>query len=396
MNVSSWWGDASPFRGVETIDERVAASAIVLAIAVVLSRYVVPILLTRGRRVVSAVVVRGSIADRVDTITSLAPWWATLSFFVSVLRAGLAIVTAVVVLLLWGQYDLVRSGVAALELSVPYLAQVGVTIGVVIVAWIVLGFVDSWLDVVTERSDTFTKHQEEITYRVLQIVTLTAVFLAALTMWGIDLGGLLVGAGFLGIVVGIAAQQTLGSLLAGFVLMFSRPFEIGDWVKIGQEEGIVTDITIVNTRMENFDGEFVVLPNDTVSNSTIINRTRKGRIRLAVEVGVDYDADLDHAMETAEEALEDVEEILSVPRPMVVYDRLGDFAIVLQVRFWIDKPSSRRRARATSAVVTAIKRAYDREGIKIPFPQRELAGREETGGFRVVDEGTPDEGPNRD
>ncbi len=88
----------------------------------------------------------------------------------------------------------------------------------------------------------------------------------------------------------MAARQTLGSLLAGFMLMFARPFEIGDWVEIEEKEGIVTDISIVNTRIQTFDGEYVMIPNDTVGGSTIVNRSRKGRLRLEVDVGIDYDA----------------------------------------------------------------------------------------------------------
>jgi len=300
------------------------------------------------------------------------------------------VLTVIVVLLVWNQRALVQYLIQTLTISIPVLGQIGLTILLFVLAWVGVDVLDSWLDEMTERSEQFSRHQEEITFRVIQISLFTAVALGALTMWGVNLGGMLVGAGFLGIVVGIAAQQTLGSLLAGFVLMFSRPFEIGDWVQIGEEEGIVTDITVVNTRMENFDGELVVLPNDTVSNSTLINRSTKGRLRLRIQVGIDYDADPDQAQDVAADALSDLDQLLSVPRPVAITRNLGDSAIILELRFWIDKPSARRRARATSAAVRAVKRAFDEEGIKIPYPQRELMGREESGGFQVLEPGNPD------
>jgi Small-conductance mechanosensitive channel len=199
----------------------------------------------------------------------------------------------------------------------------------------------------------------------------------------VDLTGVLVGAGFLGIVVGMAARQTLGAVLAGFVLMFARPFEIGDWVQIGDNEGIVTDISIVNTRVQTFDGEFVMVPNDIVSGQEVVNRSRKGRLRIEVEVGVDYDTDVPMAKELAGEAMDDLDAILSVPTPQVVVKQFGDSAIVLGCRFWIDKPSARRKWRARTAVVEAVKAHFDEAGVKIPFPQREVSGRAETGGFRV-------------
>ncbi|PSP49566.1 mechanosensitive ion channel protein, partial [Halobacteriales archaeon QH_1_68_42] len=211
------------------------------------------------------------------------------------------------------------------------------------------------------------------------------VGLGLLTVWGTELRGLLVGAGFLGIVVGLAARQTLGSMLAGFVLMFSRPFTIGDWVRVGDQDGIVTDITIFNTRLENFDGEFVVIPNDKVSNQAIINRSQKGLLRLRVDVGIDYADDPDHAKQVALEAISDLPEVVNAPPPQVFPKSFGDSAVVMEMRFWIDHPTPPRKWKAVSAVVTSVKEAFEAEGIKIPFPQQELSGRAETGGFRVQD-----------
>ena len=232
------------------------------------------------------------------------------------------------------------------------------------------------------RRDAFGQHEVEITYRVVQITLWVAAASVVLGLWDVNLTGVLVGAGFLGIVVGMAARQTLGAVLAGFVLMFARPFEIGDWVEIGDNEGIVTDISIVNTRVQTFDGEYVMLPNDLVSGQEVVNRSRKGRLRIEVEVGVDYDTDVPTATELAGEAMDDLDAILSVPTPQVVVKEFGDSAIVLGCRFWIDNPSARRKWRARTAVVESVKATFDEAGVKIPFPQRELSGRAETGGFR--------------
>ncbi|MFW6003943.1 MAG: mechanosensitive ion channel family protein [Halanaeroarchaeum sp.] len=385
MTDPSVLGSFTVFDGITSTDGRLAVSVGIIVLAVVFSQLALPGLVSLGRRLVAATLVRGPVRNRVDRLAKWAPWWATERLLVQFFRVVLAVVTVIAILLVWGQYDIVLGAVTAFTLSIPVFGQVGFSILLFVLAWVAVDFLDSWLDHITERSEQFSKHQEEIAFRVLQVVLFTGVSLGVLTMWGIDLGGLLVGAGFLGIVVGIAAQQTLGSLLAGFVLMFSRPFEIGDWVEIGNDEGIVTDITIINTRMENFDGEMVVLPNDTVSNSTLINRSMKGRLRLRVEVGIDYDADPDHAQDVAVEALSDVNLLLSVPRPVALTSRLGDSAVILELRFWIDKPSARRRAKATSAAVRAVKSAFEAENIKIPYPQRELTGRREAGGFRVID-----------
>lgn len=301
---------------------------------------------------------------------------------------GLQIVAAVAalfaLLLVWGLVDLATLLVTGFTAALPTLGRVILTLALIAAALLGSDLLESWIRRYAAGTDQINQHQVGIVFRVLQVVLLIAAGLAVLSVWNFDLSGLLVGAGFLGIVVGMAARQTLGSLIAGFVLMFSRPFEIGDWVEIGDSEGIVTDITIINTRLRNFDGETVVIPNDTASNSRVVNRTERDRLRLRLDVGIDYQADLEHAEAVADEALQGLEEIRRVPAPQVVPKSFGDSGIGLELRFWIDNPSARRRWRAHAAAVRAIKGAFDREGIKIPYPQRELTGREETDGFRVV------------
>ena len=237
----------------------------------------------------------------------------------------------------------------------------------------------------TDSRHAISEHQREILYRLSQVSLYVVAITVILGLWSVDLGGLLIGAGFLGIVVGLAARQTLGALLAGFVLMFSRPFEIGDWVEIGDHEGIVTDISIVTTRMQTFDGEYVMVPNDVVSADSVVNRSRKGRLRIEVDVGVDYDADPSHAADVALDAVKRLDAVLRVPTPQVVVKEFADSSVVLGVRVWIDNPSARRKWRTRTAVVSAVKEAFASEGVKIPFPQRELMGREETEGLVLAE-----------
>jgi small-conductance mechanosensitive channel len=153
----------------------------------------------------------------------------------------------------------------------------------------------------------------------------------------------LIGAGVLGIVVEVAARQTLGAMLVGFVLMFSRAFEVGDWIEVVEDEGIVTDIAIVTTRIRTVDAE--------------------------------------RAAEVVQDAVETLDEPMTVPTPQVVLERFDDSAVILGVRYWIDNPSARRRWRSKTAVIGEVKRAFEDAGIKIPFPQRELMGREEANRF---------------
>jgi small-conductance mechanosensitive channel len=161
--------------------------------------------------------------------------------------------------------------------------------------------------------------------------------------------------------------------------MFSRPFTVGDWIEVGEEEGIVTDITIMNTRLQNFDGETVVMPNDRVNDQSLINRSANGRLRLRTEVGIDYDADPDHAEAVALDAIEAVDIIEDAPAPKVIPKAFGDSSIVLELRYWIEHPSPPRKWRAVSGVVSGVKAAFDEADITVPFPQRELSARDDVG-----------------
>ncbi|HMB51146.1 MAG TPA: mechanosensitive ion channel family protein [Natronoarchaeum rubrum] len=298
--------------------------------------------------------------------------------------------TAVTVILdAWGLSNDVLDAIG--EPSGAQLGQLMVTGIVVVGGYVVTSAIRRLLDDLIGRSDAVTDHQREVTYRLSQLVVWILAGISVLGVWQVNLEGLLIGAGFLGIVVGMAARQTLGALLAGFVLMLSRPFEIGDWIEIGPDgqEGIVKDITMMNTRIQTFDGEYVMVPNDVIGSQSLTNRSRKGRLRLEVEVGVDYDADVDRAVELADDAVGDIEESLDVPSPETVVKRFADSSVVLGVRFWIDNPSARRRWRARTAAISEVKDAFDEAGITIPFPQRTVGGRVDGGRDSQVGGETP-------
>lgn len=281
-------------------------------------------------------------------------------------------------LTIWGFDGVVNAIIGRIQSWFPTILQLGLSALLLAAAYGLTRVIRRRLYAYTQQIDHVSKHQESVVFRVTQVSVYITAGLVVLSVWDVNLGGLLIGAGFLGIVVGMAARQTLGSLLAGFVLMFSRPFEIGDWVQIGDHEGIVTDISIINTRMRSFDDETIVLPNDVAGNETIENMTDSDRLRLRVRVGVAYDTDLDRARELILQAVDEVEEVLSIPKPTVVLTQFGDSAIGFEVRFWIEPPTAPRRAKAQTAVIKSIKATFDEAGIEIPFPQRDLSGEVDT------------------
>lgn len=162
------------------------------------------------------------------------------------------------------------------------------------------------------------------------------------------------------------------------MLLLSRPFRVGDWVTVNDQTGIVTDVTIFNTKLRTPGDEHVLIPNDQVTKEQYANLSETDQIRVTVEVGVDYDSDLETVETVLEETAENVEMTKDSPAPQVVATEFADSSIVFETRAWISQPSMRRIWDARSALIVAINDAFEREGIAIPFPQRVHDTREDT------------------
>ncbi|WP_245626046.1 mechanosensitive ion channel family protein [Haloparvum sedimenti] len=300
----------------------------------------------------------------------------------STLIAGATALGVIGLLGVWGLTDSLNQAYGDLNLAGQF-PQVVLSVVILGGAYALTDFLGQIIREIVSAGDSISDHQQEMLYRLTQLSIYSLAFLVVVGLFTENLGSLLVGAGFLGIVVGMAARQTLGAVLAGIVLMFSRPFEIGDWVVVGDHEGVVTNITIVNTRIRTFDGEHVTIPNDVVGGNPVLDRTKEDRLRIEVEVGIDYEDDPERAAEIAVEAARGVDNVLEMPSPQVVGKRFADSAVVLGVRYWIDNPSSRKRWRTRTGVIAAVHEAFAEEGITIPFPQRTHSAREGGVGVRL-------------
>jgi small conductance mechanosensitive channel len=305
-------------------------------------------------------------------------WGETLDGYLPVGRLTDAIVrlsqlTVVVggtvgVLHLWGYESPIWYTIEILTAMWPTLSRM-VASGVVLITAYFGGLaIASWMDSLSANTPGIDRHDREIITRVLQLTLLLTAVLFVLTLWNFDISGLLVGAGVIGVILGFAAQETLGSVIAGFILMFSRPFEIGDWIVVGDDRGIVTDITIVHTRIRGPNGEHVIIPNEVIGSQTIRNRSKENRLRFAVDIDVDYDADLETAREVAREAVDSLEIVEETPFPSVRIEELDDSSVVLRIRFWVDRPNTEKMWKAEDEVLEAVKTALEDAEINIPYP----------------------------
>jgi len=218
----------------------------------------------------------------------------------------------------------------------------------------------------------------EVLHNIAMTVRLAAVLVgvaAALSIAGVDLGGLLLAAGFTGLVVGLAAQQTLSNLFAGLTLIFEDRIRVGDSVRIGDDWGMVESVGIMSTKIRLWSGEVLTVPNSVVMSSPVYNFSRSVARRAEVLIGISYTSDVGKAVEVIKSVLWGNELVLAEPEPTVIVDSLGESSVNLKVLFWLPVQEFWTVRRE---VIADLKRALESSGIEIPYPQRVVWIRSDT------------------
>jgi small conductance mechanosensitive channel len=193
--------------------------------------------------------------------------------------------------------------------------------------------------------------------------------LVALSQVGISLGPLLAGLGIMGFIIGFALQDSLSNFASGMMILMYRPFDVGDFVEVAGVKGKVDNMSLVNTTFLTFDNQKLVVPNNMVWQSVIANYTDQSTRRVDLTFGISYSDDIDKAETVIREVLAGYETILEEPEPVIKVGALGESSVDLIVRPWV---RTEDYWNTYWDLTKLIKQAFDREGITIPFPQRDV------------------------
>ena len=188
---------------------------------------------------------------------------------------------------------------------------------------------------------------------------------------GLRLGDVIATLGLGSVAIGFAFQDIFKNFLAGVLLLLQEPFRINDQIIVGNYEGTVERIDIRTTKIRTYTGERVLLPNSTVFTSAVQVRTAFNARRTDLAVGVDYNTPLPKAAQVLQQIITRVEGVLEQPTPEIDLVNFGDSSIDFIVRYWTEPHQKEVRHVQTRAIV-AIKKAFDREEISIPYPIRTL------------------------
>jgi small-conductance mechanosensitive channel len=199
---------------------------------------------------------------------------------------------------------------------------------------------------------------------------------------GIELLGVLASLAVFSLIIGLAMQQTLGNIVNSFMLALDQPFEVGDRIEVEGNLGSVVSVGILSTKILTHEETLVVIPNNSLVNSTVINHARGGgdgkgrRISLVQDIGVGYSEDIDHVKYTILQMMRECPYVLSKPEPRVLLTELGDFAKVFRMFGWVEDYSDEYVAR--DWLLKNIDEKFDEEGIEIPYPKSvEIKGNED-------------------
>ncbi|RMD49798.1 MAG: mechanosensitive ion channel family protein [Ignavibacteria bacterium] len=207
--------------------------------------------------------------------------------------------------------------------------------------------------------------------RIAQYIIITIGVVVAFQTVGIDLSGLAVVLGFLSVGIGFGLQNITSNFIAGLILLFERPINVGDRITVGDREGDVTNINIRSTTIKSIRNISIIVPNSEFISSQVINWSHGDRkIAVDVEVGVSYNSDLDLVKKALLEVAADNNEVLTKPRPEVFFVSFGDSAWNMKLRVWINDP--KRHYNVLSDLNSDIVRKFRNYNIEIPFPQRDL------------------------
>ena len=256
---------------------------------------------------------------------------------------------------------------------VALLPNIVVALGVLVISWLLARLVRQLVIQLSQRASAraaVTRLLGTVTF----LLVLTIGLFVSLGVLNLDktVTSLLAGAGILGLAIGFAAQNLAANLLSGTVISLRRPYKEGDLIEVGDFFGVVERIDMRLTRLETPEGQLVLVPNKDMLEKPLVNYSTLEPRRVDLEVGVSYDADLETVRDLALGAVESTEGRMPDSVVEFFYTEFGSSSINFVVRFWIPSERQTDFLKARSEVLLRIKRAFDANGITIPFPIRTI------------------------
>jgi len=233
----------------------------------------------------------------------------------------------------------------------------------------------TWYAERQERKKKMSQHILYVFRGVFNAIVYLIAFFIFMALAGIDLTGLAIGGAATAIVIGFALQHVLSDFFSAFSIYFDKPFEIGDYIVVGEYSGTVTKIGMKSTRVQLLQGEELVLANSELTKTNIRNFKKMKKRRISFSFGVTYDT----STKKLKKIPEIVKELIN-PEKLEYVDRLdrvhftefGDFSLNFDIVYYIKTKDYEKYKDTQQAINFAIKEAFEKEGIEMAFPTQTI------------------------
>lgn len=264
---------------------------------------------------------------------------------------------------------------SSLEETSHMLIELVTLYGVRVVAAIVILVVGFWFAGVVKRKLHYALMKNKVVDEMLagflsaiaKYLVVAVTVLAVLNKFGVETTSLIAVLGAAGLAVGLALQGTLSNVAAGVMLLFLRPFKVGDFVEVAGQAGTVKGVSLFTTEMSTGDNIQIIMPNSQVWGSAIKNYSAHDTRRVDLVAGIAYEDDIDQAMAVLEGLIKKEARIMQDPAPVLAVGELADSSVNIIMRLWV-KSSDYWGVRWDMTKV--MKQTFDKEGISIPYPQQ--------------------------
>ncbi|WP_333973083.1 mechanosensitive ion channel family protein [Alteromonas mediterranea] len=254
----------------------------------------------------------------------------------------------------------------AISLVMTYTPKLLLAILTLVVGlWLVNRFVNLLDHRLGKKDPTLNKFLCGLISAVLKVMLLISVA----SMIGIETTSFIAVVGAAGLAIGLALQGSLANFAGGVLILIFKPFRVGDTIEAEGYLGSVAEIQILYTVLNTFDNRRVVIPNGNLSNATLTNVSVYDKRRCDMTFGIGYDDDIDKAKKILQRLFEEDERSLTEPAPRICVGGLGDNSVDLMFRPWVGTDDLWPYY---WDMQEKVKKAFDEEGIRIPYPQRDV------------------------
>ncbi len=203
----------------------------------------------------------------------------------------------------------------------------------------------------------------------LSILLKTLLVVSVISMVGIQMTSFIAILGAAGLAVGMALSGMLQNFAGGVIILIFKPFKVGDYIDAQGQAGSVHEIQIFNTILKTPDNKTIIIPNGGLANSSLINFSAEPTRRVDFVFGIGYSDDIDKARSVIVEVINENDKIMKDPEPFVGVGELGDSSVNFTVRVWTELANYWN---VYFYMQETIKKRFDKKGISIPFPQRDV------------------------